>query len=199
MIDYAKVLASSNLIPASFHKNPANVLVAMQIAQHHDLCPLMVMNDIYIIHGRPALTGKFVLALLHSAKRFQGKKIDFEFEKNHEGLEGNLACRVTINKDELQGIWVSMETARKEGWIRKAGSKWLTIPELMLRYRAATWFARLYAPEILMGFKTDDEFFDIDAHHQHHAPHKVKESSEEFSGTGTGTGKGITKVSEIFL
>ena len=42
----------------------------------------------------------------------------------------------------------------------KNGSKWQTMPELMLRYRAATFFGRLYAPDILMGMRSDVEVYD---------------------------------------
>jgi hypothetical protein len=51
--------------------------------------------------------------------------------------------------------------AKAEGWSTKAGSKWITMPELMLRYRAAAFFARLYAPDITLGMMTAEEARDI--------------------------------------
>jgi hypothetical protein len=51
--------------------------------------------------------------------------------------------------------------AKAEGWLDKAGSKWKTMPELMLKYRAAAFFGRLYAPEVLMGMQTSEEVIDI--------------------------------------
>jgi len=51
--------------------------------------------------------------------------------------------------------------AAAEGWATKAGSKWKTMPELMLRYRAAAFFGRLYAPDILMGMQTAEEAVDV--------------------------------------
>jgi len=56
-----------------------------------------------------------------------------------------------------------MEMARKEGWVSKSGSKWVTMPQLMLRYRAAAFFIRTTAPELTMGLHTDDEIIDIEA------------------------------------
>jgi hypothetical protein len=50
--------------------------------------------------------------------------------------------------------------AKAEGWYNKAGSKWKTMPELMLMYRAAAFFARLYTPDLTMGFKTAEENLD---------------------------------------
>ena len=52
---------------------------------------------------------------------------------------------------------VSMELAVKEGWYGKNGSKWQTMPEVMLRYRAAAFFGRVYAPDLLMGFQSQEE------------------------------------------
>jgi hypothetical protein len=48
--------------------------------------------------------------------------------------------------------------------VSKAGSKWKTMPELMMRYRAAAFFGRLYAPEITMGMHSVEEVVDITTH-----------------------------------
>lgn len=48
----------------------------------------------------------------------------------------------------------------QKGWFSKDGSKWRTMPELMLRYRAASFFGRLYAPDILYGMQTTEEVED---------------------------------------
>jgi hypothetical protein len=63
----------------------------------------------------------------------------------------------------LEGPTVTMEMAKAEGWLDKPGSKWKTMPELMLKYRAAAFFGRLYAPEIMMGLYSADEVVDIAA------------------------------------
>ncbi len=54
-----------------------------------------------------------------------------------------------------------MATAEAEGWIARSGSKWKTIPELMLTYRAAAWMVRTNAPEIAMGLPTAEEVDDV--------------------------------------
>jgi len=55
-----------------------------------------------------------------------------------------------------------MAMAEAEGWSTKPGSKWKTMPELMLRYRAAAFFARIYAPDITLGMQTSEESMDIE-------------------------------------
>lgn len=54
-----------------------------------------------------------------------------------------------------------MEMAKAEGWVGKSGSKWKTMPELMIRYRAAAFWGRLYVPEIMMGMHTMEEIEDV--------------------------------------
>ena len=51
--------------------------------------------------------------------------------------------------------------AKDEGWLSKSGSKGKTMPEVMLRYRAASAIGRLYAPDVLMGFRSQEEVEDM--------------------------------------
>jgi hypothetical protein len=62
---------------------------------------------------------------------------------------------------EIVGPVVSMQMAKEEGWSTKSGSKWKTMPQLMLRYRAAAFLIRTTAPEIGLGLYTTDELQDI--------------------------------------
>ena len=73
-----------------------------------------------------------------------------------------LAYAIDRDGNRLDGVPVSMAMAKVEGWYDKNGSKWQTMPELMLRYRAATFFKNIHCPEITMGFKTSDEIIDIE-------------------------------------
>src|SRR5690606_34784986 len=73
----------------------------------------------------------------------------------------NIVCKAWAIEagtgERLESAEISMETAVKEGWYQKNGSKWQTMPEQMLRYRAASFFGRIYAPEVLMGIRTQEE------------------------------------------
>jgi hypothetical protein len=156
MIEKAKLLAHSDLLPPAFQKKPANILVALDIAKELGLNPLMVMQNIYIIHGKPSFSSSFILALLHRSQDY--RSIDFQFEDEDK------KCRVVATKKDgvvSKGPWISLEIARLEGWLSKPGSKWKTMPDLMLRYRAATFFCRTCAPHLLFGFQSSDEVMDI--------------------------------------
>jgi hypothetical protein len=54
-----------------------------------------------------------------------------------------------------------MKMAKDEGWYGKNGSKWQTMPELMMKYRASAFFMRTECASLAMGFLTAEENEDI--------------------------------------
>lgn len=155
----AKMLSSSNLIPKEYQGNVQNTMIALEMATRIGASPLMVMQNLYIVHGKPSWSSSFIIAAINSCKKFSPLRFDVSGEGEQRGCMA-WAYDLATN-DKLEGPRVTMEMAKKEGWVNKAGSKWQTMPELMLRYRAAAFFGRLYAPEILMGMQTAEEATDV--------------------------------------
>ena len=155
----AKMLSSSNLVPKDFHGNVQNTMIALEISNRIGASPLMVMQNLYIIHGKPSWSSSFIIAAINSCNKFS----PLRFEVTGEGDDkGCIAWALEKGTNErLESPKVTIGMARKEGWLTKAGSKWQTMPDLMLRYRAASFFGRLYAPEILMGMHSVEEAVDI--------------------------------------
>ena len=155
----AEELSKSDIIPKEFQKKPANCLIAVELANRLKASPFQVMQNMDVIYGRPALRSSFVIACINNSGKIIGS---LKFEINEKGTK----CRAwAIEKEtgsKLYGPTVTMEMAQAEGWATKSGSKWKTMPDLMLRYRAAAFFGRLYCPEILNGMYTDDEVKDFD-------------------------------------
>jgi len=173
------VFVNSELVPKIYQKQGdtpdakakaiANCMIAIEMAQRIGASPLMVMQNMYIVYGQPAWSSKFLIATVNSCGRYNSLKYRFENQgkiKLPSGVEiDNVCCTAyTTEKgsDEiLESSPVSIEMAVKEGWYTKNGSKWQTIPSLMLQYRAATFWTRVYAPELSMGLQTDDEVREI--------------------------------------
>lgn len=160
----AKSLAGSNLVPVHYQgqEGLANCLVALEMANRMNISPLVVMQNMNVIHGKPSWSAQFITATIIGSGRFED--LDYE-EKGYEN-KGEIvitACRCkairTKDKKEVCGAWVSLDMAEKEGWIRN--SKWKTMPSLMLRYRAASFFGRQYVADLLLGIQTEDEIVDI--------------------------------------
>lgn len=179
----AKVLASSALVPKEYQGNIANCIIGLEIANRMNASPLAVLQNLYIVHGKPGWSSTFIIAAINSTGKFsplrffltdpeKPKEVTatiYEFGKPKTVKEtiANQTCTAwvieTATGERLESPPVSLEMAVKEGWYSKNGSKWQTMPLLMLRYRAAAFFGRLYAPEVLMGMPTVEEAQDIGA------------------------------------
>lgn len=153
----AKAFAASTLVPQAYQNNLPNCLIALEMANRMGASPLMVMQNLYIVHGNPGWSSKFLVASFNQCGRFSAMRYEWNADKTE--------CRAwAIEKatgERIDGPKVSVAMAKEEGWSTKNGSKWKTMPELMLMYRAAAFLIRTYAPEISMGLQTDDEIIDI--------------------------------------
>ncbi len=161
-----KVLCQSQIIPQSYQNNLPNVIVALEIAARNKLSPIVVMQNLNVIKGRPTWSSKYIIAALTTARV---DNLHYELAEDGtitvSGFGGktmikNLMCRAIANDkrtgEERVGPWVSMKMAVDEGWYGKDGSKWKTMPEMMIRYRAATFFASIYYPELSIGIEEED-------------------------------------------
>ncbi|MEY4429140.1 MAG: hypothetical protein RLZZ182_1829 [Pseudomonadota bacterium] len=151
-----RAFAASSLVPQQYQGNLANCIVALEMANRMGASPLMVMQNLYIVHGNPGWSSKFLIASFNQCGRFSSLRYQWSADRT--------SCRAwAIEKatgERIDGPEVSLEMAKAEGWSTKGGSKWKTMPELMLMYRAAAFLIRAYAPEISMGLRTDDEIID---------------------------------------
>ena len=159
----AKSLASSTLVPQQFQgqQGYANCLVALEIAGRMNLSPLQVMQNLHIIHGRPSWSSQFIIALINGCGRFE------PLQYRVTGKGDDLACQCVAKEistsADLEGPTVTMAMAKAEGWATKSGSKWRTMPDLMIRYRAAAMWGRLYIPDLLVGIShSQEEVMDIE-------------------------------------
>lgn len=156
-----KAFAASSLVPQQYQNNVANCIVALEMANRMGASPLMVMQNLYIVHGNPGWSSKFLVACFNQCGRFSALRYEWDSDRT--------ACRAwAIEKatgERIDGPKVSLQMAKDEGWSTKSGSKWKTMPELMLMYRAAAFLIRTYAPEISMGLQTDDEIIDVSPTH----------------------------------
>jgi len=167
----AKMLASSTLVPKEFQNNMANCAIGLNIAKRLGADPFMVLQNIDVIHGRPSFRATFLIAMVNASGRFSPLK----FKLDGDGQERTCFAYATDKSsgETVEGPVVSMAMAKAEGWSTKSGSKWLTMPELMLRYRSAAFFARLYAPDITLGMQTAEEVEDIAPPERNVTPAKV--------------------------
>ena len=169
----AKALSSSTIVPREYQGNVSNCLVAIEQANRLKVSPLMVMQNLYVIQGRPSWSSKFLIAAINGSGKFD-MELQYEETKDKDGRPYSCLAWTTKNGRRVEGMTVDMQMAKDEGWLTKNGSKWKTMPALMLRYRAASFFSSLNCPELTLGLYTkeeaetiDDDIFDVEAQVQH--------------------------------
>jgi hypothetical protein len=156
----AKGLSASTLVPASYQNNIPNCLIALELAYRIGVSHMMVMQSMNVIHGRPAWSSQFLIATFNACGRYSSLRYEWFGEEDTD----DWGCRAwTIEKstgEKLVGAKVNIAIAKAEGWYSKNGSKWKTMPQQMLMYRAASWLVRAYAPELSMGLYCKEEIED---------------------------------------
>lgn len=156
----AKMLSSSDLVPSNYRNNIANTMVALEMANRINVSPFHVMQNLDIIQGKPSWRSSFIIAALNSSGRFKPLRFEFVGSDNKSDDYGCRAYTDDMDGNRVVGPIVTWAMVKAEGWLSKSGSKWKTMPELMFQYRAASFFGRLYAPDILNGMQSVEEVKD---------------------------------------
>lgn len=153
----AKALASSTMIPERFRDNMVDCLIVLEMSQRMGCSPLMLMQKIYEVHGKIGIEAQFLIASVNQS----GKCTPIRYDEGGEGDDQYCIAWVMDKTGErLSSVPVTLRMAKQEKWTDKPGSKWKTMPGLMLRYRAAAFLARQYFPELSLGMPTREELVD---------------------------------------
>jgi hypothetical protein len=157
----ARLLMSSTLVPKAYAESLPNTLIAMELANRIGASVFMVMQNLDVIQGTPGWRSKFLIATVNSCGRFSALKFRWEGTKGAPDWGCRAYAKELSSGEECLGPAVTMAIATAEGWLGRSGSKWKTIPELMMMYRAGAFWTRLYAPELSLGLNTSEEVIDI--------------------------------------
>ena len=163
----ASVFAKSSLVPQQYQGKTEDCAIAVDMAERMGVTPLMVMQNLYVVKGKPSWSGQACMSFI------KAKYGDAEPVYTGQRGTDTRGCFVRAKKPDgeaIEGAEVTIAMAKKEGWYSKPGSKWQTMPELMLAYRAAAFFARVYCPEILMGVQVEGEVEDSERPQPQTAP-----------------------------
>lgn len=195
----ATALSKANLVPKEYQGNMPNCLIALEAAQRLKASPLLIMQNLHIIHGRPSWSAQFLIATINSCGRYSPLRFVITKDEKVRDINGTKITNITcvawaIEKEtgeRLESSEVSLEMAIQEGWYTKNGSKWKTMPEQMLRYRAASFFARIYSPELTMGMQTMEEVQDAGMRDvtPSHASSTAADLNKEFLDIDADTGE----------
>ena len=149
---YAEALSGAGLVPDSFKRQPANVLVALDIARSMHESPWTVMSEMSVIGGRPSFSAKFIRSRVRQA----GHRLR---ETYKDGVARAVIIRADDPDFEHVAEWDEAK-ARQHGLWDKG--HWRKNPVLMLKNRALSECAREACYEVMGGVAyTSDEVMDF--------------------------------------
>ena len=151
----AKSLAESDIVPPLYRGKLGNCIVALEIANRMGMSTVQVMQNLNIIHGQPSWKSQFIIGLIKGCGRFEG----FDYKETADSCQC-FALEKASGK-QVTGIKITMDMAKREGWTKN--SKWSTMPQTMLRWRAASSFGRFHIPDLILGIQSVEENEVIDA------------------------------------
>ena len=153
----AASLADSALVPTAYRGQAGlpNCIVAIEIANRMGMSPFQVMQNLNVIHGRPSWSSQFIIGLITGCGRF----VSFSYDETPDSCQ----CVATLKTtgEQVSGPKITMDMAKREGWTKN--TKWSTMPQTMLRYRAASAFGRFHIPDLILGIQSVEENEVIDA------------------------------------
>lgn len=185
----AKPLSESDFVPEAYKGKIGNCIIAVEMAARMGTLPLTVMQNLCIVKGNPTWKSRFLIGCVNACGRYttldyritiEGTVGEVKYKTWEKGKDGkkhevqkpferpqldNLVCVASATEKAtgkvLTSTPVSIRMAIEEGWYTKDGSKWPTMPQQMLRYRAASFWVSTFAPEMAMGLRTEEEQRDI--------------------------------------
>ncbi len=157
----ADMLTHSSIVPENYRgdEHLGDCVIALEIANRIGASILAVMQNLRLVQGKPGWSSQFLISCVNASKRFSPIRYQMTGTRGEDSW-GCIAWAVDKTGEVLKSPAVTIQMAKEEGWFDRAGSKWRTMPELMLCYRSATLFTRLYAPEITMGIQTTEEIVE---------------------------------------
>lgn len=153
---FANIFAKSDIVPAHYRGKPENTFIAVQTAYRMNLDPMLIMQNTYVVSGKLGMNSTFAISLANSSGIFDGG-IRYRVDGSGEELKVTAYANLKKTGEEIS-YTISMRDATAEGWTKN--SKYKTLPELMLRYRAAVFLIRTHVPEVLNGMHMVEEIED---------------------------------------
>lgn len=166
LFNIGKMFAESTLVPQAYQGKPMDCTIAVDMANRMGVSPMMVMQNLYVVKGKPSWSGQACMSMIKASPEFRDVHHIYFGDKGTDGRGCYVTATRVKDNERIDGPEVTIKMAKEEGWYSKKDkygnetSKWQTMPENMLAYRAAAFFARIHIPNALMGCHVEGEVYD---------------------------------------
>lgn len=167
LMKVAEAFSKTSIVPAAYQNKPEDCMIAIDMANRMQVSPMFVMQNLYVVKGKPSWSGQACMSLIKACPEYKDVRPVYTGEKGTNSWGCYIQAIRKTTGETVKGPEVTIGIAKAEGWFSKKDkfgnetSKWQTMPELMLAYRASAFFARVYIPNSLMGCRVEGEVEDI--------------------------------------
>ena len=154
-MEFANMLANSNLVPKAYQQKPGDIMVACQWGAEIGLKPLQSLQNIAVINNIPAVWGDALVALVRGSGLCEYIKQDWD------DASKTATCRVKRKGEPEEMRQFSEEDARVAGHLNKDTYK--KNLQRMLSIRARAFALRDVFADVLKGLKVAEEVEDYPA------------------------------------
>jgi hypothetical protein len=186
-MEFAKLVLDSGFAPKAYQgKNPASIVIALQLGLELNLQPMQALQSIALINNTPAVFGDTALALIKASPNFDS------IVETLDETTMTATCMVKRRGQPPVTRTFSKVDATTAGLWAKAGP-WTQYPKRMLQMRARSFAIRDQFPDVLKGIATAEEAQDyavgetIEGQPQSSAPAPAAEKAEETIGQAGGS------------
>lgn len=158
---YASALAQADILPYALRGKPSNVLTVMLYGQYLDLPPVVAIQTISVINGRPQLAGKLVLAKVREAGH-KPEVVEHTDEsctvRITRGDDGSSHQETFTLAEAVHARLVQLKDGKPHARSKQGEPlPWETYTKRMLLWRAVGLCADVICPEVKMGFAVEGE------------------------------------------
>lgn len=152
LMDFADMMAKAVVtVPKHLHGKPADCLAITLQAMRWRMDPYIVAGKTHVVNGNLGYEAQLVVAVLKNSGAVRGRP-HYEYRGDGQSLE----CRagfVPAGEDAIVWTeWLGISSIKT-----KNSPLWGVNPKQQFGYLQSRNWARLYAPDALLGVYTDDE------------------------------------------
>jgi hypothetical protein len=145
-------ISNSQLVPEAYRGKPEDCLLALEMATRLRESPVAILQNLYIVKGKPMMNASFSIDRLNKSGLIEAP-MRFVTEGKGDDLVVTAVCVRAQDGEEIS-VSASMAMAKHEGWSNpdKYGkSKYISMPEHMLSFRAGALLIRRHFPSVVFG------------------------------------------------
>ncbi|RAV34743.1 hypothetical protein [Corynebacterium heidelbergense] len=147
----ATVMCNTDMVPQAFRGKPDNGAAAIMYGAELGLQPQQALQQVFVVHGQPAVYARTMVALLKSK--------GYRFETVESGPDA-VHVRGSSPRGETEESRWTIDRAKQAGYT--SNKKYATDPQAMLYAKAASEVCRRLAPDVLLGIRYAAEDLELE-------------------------------------